>query len=103
MHNLASVLQCLVFIRGEITAHPNFPDKRTTIKPPKLLDQVRNKLRVKHCSICTEQTYADWIKRYIYFHGKRHPKEMGALEVEAFLTHLVEKWGRGQMASDTII
>ncbi len=55
---------------------------------PRLLDQVRDKLRVKHYSIRTEQTYADWIKRYILFHGKRHPKEMGAQEVEAFLTHL---------------
>ena len=55
---------------------------------PKLLDQVRDKMRVKHYSIRTEQTYTDWIKRYIYFHDKRHPAEMGAEEVEAFLTHL---------------
>jgi integron integrase len=68
--------------------HPNFPDKSTTENPPKLLDQVRNKLRVKHYSIRTEQTYSDWIKRYIYYHGKRHPKDMGAREIEAFLTHL---------------
>ena len=51
---------------------------------PKLLDQVRD----KHYSICTEQSYTDWIKRYIYFHDKRHPAEMGAEEIEAFLTHL---------------
>jgi len=69
-------------------AHPNLPDKSTTIKPPKLLDQVRDKLRVKHYSIRTEQTYVDWIKRFIFFHGKRHPKDMGARDVEAFLTHL---------------
>jgi integron integrase len=43
---------------------------------------------VKHYSIRTEQTYSGWIKRYIYFHGKRHPKEMGAEEIEAFLTYL---------------
>jgi len=55
--------------------------------PPKLLDQVRDKLRVKHYSIRTEQTYVDWIKRFIFFHGKRHPKDMGAQDVEAFLTH----------------
>ncbi len=55
---------------------------------PKLLDQVRNKLRVKHYSIRTEQSYTDWIKRYILFHGKRHPNEMGAEDIEAFLTHL---------------
>jgi integron integrase len=55
---------------------------------PKLLDQVRDKLRVKHYAIRTEQSYVDWIKRYIWFHGKRHPKDMGAQEVEAFLSHL---------------
>ncbi len=55
---------------------------------PKLLDQVREKLRVKHYAIRTEQTYVDWIKRFILFHDKRHPKDMGAKDVEAFLTHL---------------
>jgi len=69
-------------------APPNFPVKSTTTNPPKLLDQVRDKLRVKHYSIRTEQTYLDWIKRYIYFHGKRHPKDLGARDIEAFLTHL---------------
>jgi integron integrase len=57
-------------------------------KPPKLLDQVRDKCRVKHYSIRTEYSYTAWIKRYILFHGKRHPKEMGAEDIEAFLTHL---------------
>ncbi len=56
--------------------------------PPKLLDQVRNKLRVKHYSIRSEQSYVDWIKRYILFHGKQHPKNLGARDLEAFLTHL---------------
>ena len=56
--------------------------------PPKLLDQVVARLRVKHYSLRTEKTYVDWIKRYIWFHGKRHPQEMGAPEVEAFLSHL---------------
>jgi integron integrase len=55
---------------------------------PKLLDQVRDKIRVKHYSIRTETQYLQWIKRFIFFHGKRHPKDMGAGEVEAFLTHL---------------
>ena len=54
----------------------------------KLLDQVRDKLRVKHYAIRTEQSYVDWIKRYIYFHDKTHPKDLGAQDVEAFLTHL---------------
>ena len=57
--------------------------------PPKLLDQVRNKIRVKHYSIRTETQYLQWIKRFILFHGKRHPKDMGATEVESFLSHLV--------------
>jgi hypothetical protein len=56
--------------------------------PPKLLDQVRNRIRVKHYSIRTEKQYVQWIKRFILFHGKRHPQEMGAAEVGAFLTHL---------------
>ncbi len=55
---------------------------------PRLLDRVRNRLRVRHYSIRTEEAYLGWIKRYILFHGKRHPEEMGAKEIEAFLTHL---------------
>ena len=55
---------------------------------PKLLDQVRGKIRLKHYSLRTEQAYSDWIRRFIRFHGTRHPREMGAAEVEAFLTHL---------------
>jgi len=56
--------------------------------PPKLLDQVRDKIRVKHYSIRTETQYLQWIKRFIFFHGKRHPRDMGAAEVEEFLSHL---------------
>ena len=58
---------------------------------PRLLDQVREKIRIRHYSIRTEQSYLDWIKRYILFHGKKHPKDMGAPQVEAFLTHLAVK------------
>ena len=57
-------------------------------RKPKLLDRVRDLLRVKHYSIRTEQSYVDWIKRFIFFHDKRHPLEMGEAEVGAFLTHL---------------
>ena len=49
---------------------------------PKLLEQVRGKIRLKHYSLRTEQTYVDWIKRYILFHGKRHPRDMGSGEVD---------------------
>ncbi len=62
------------------------------VKGKKLLDQVRDRCRLKHYSIRTEKTYVDWIKRYIFFHGKRHPNEMGISEIEDFLTNLaVEK------------
>lgn len=65
---------------------------------PKLLDQVRGKIRLKHYSIRTEQSYLDWIKRFILFHGKRHPKDMGPQDVEAFLTHLAVQ---GKVAAST--
>ena len=70
----------------------------TPSRPPKLLDQVRDRLRVKHYSIRTEQVYVDWIKRFIRFHDKRHPKDMGAQEIEAFLTHLAVK---GKVSAST--
>jgi hypothetical protein len=56
--------------------------------PRKLLDQLRDCLRVQHYSTRTEQSYVEWARRYILFHQKRHPKDMGAPEVKAFLTHL---------------
>jgi integron integrase len=59
-----------------------------TPKPPKLLDRMREAIRVRHYSLSTEKTYLHWVKRFIYFHGKRHPAEMGAAEVEAFLSAL---------------
>jgi integron integrase len=56
------------------------------------MDRVSDALRLKHYSYRTEQTYKDWIKRYILYHGKRHPKDMGETEIQAYLTHLaVEK------------
>lgn len=58
---------------------------------PKLLDEVRERIRFKHYSIRTEKSYVDWIRRFILFHGKRHPRDMGAPEVEAFLTHLAAR------------
>jgi len=57
-------------------------------QPPKLLQLVSDTIRTKHYSYRTEQTYIEWIKRYILYHGKRHPKEMGAEEIQAFITHL---------------
>ncbi len=62
-------------------------------KQPRLLDQVGNVIRVKHSSIRTEQSYVQWIRRYILFHNKKHPKDMGEKEINAFLKHLaVNRW-----------
>jgi hypothetical protein len=55
---------------------------------PRLLDRVRQACRPRHYSIRTETAYVDWIKRFIVFHGKRHSLEMGAAEINAFLSHL---------------
>lgn len=60
----------------------------TAVKPPRLLDQIREAIRLKHYSIRTEDVYVDWTRRFVLFHGKRHPRDMGAVEVEHFLTHL---------------
>ncbi|GHU28716.1 hypothetical protein AGMMS50256_11670 [Betaproteobacteria bacterium] len=59
-----------------------------TTSSPKLLDQVRERLRLKHYSIKTEHQYVQWVRRVILFHQKHHPAEMGVVEVEAFLTYL---------------
>ncbi|HEN47249.1 MAG TPA: integron integrase [Mizugakiibacter sp.] len=55
---------------------------------PKLLDQLRERLHTLHYSPRTEATYVDWVRRFMLFHSERHPVEMGAAEVEAFLSHL---------------
>ncbi|MGN6229472.1 MAG: integron integrase [Dyella sp.] len=60
----------------------------TAVKAPRLLDQVRARLRLRHYSLRTEQAYIGWIRRFILANGKRHPRDMGAAEVEAFLTAL---------------
>jgi Phage integrase, N-terminal SAM-like domain len=64
--------------------HPSLPGS----PPPKFLDRVRWHLRVKRYSIRTEQAYIDWIRRFIFFHNKRRPEEMGEEEIAAFLSHL---------------
>ena len=65
---------------------------------PRLLDRVREAIRARHYSRRTEKAYVHWIKRYIFFHGKRHPAEMGAAEVSAFLTVLAVQ---GKVAAST--
>ena len=56
--------------------------------PPRLLDRLKEQLRARHYSLRTEDAYVDWTRRFILFHGKRHPQELGAPEVQAFLSHL---------------
>ena len=67
-------------------------------KPKRLLEQVRDVMRLKHYSLRTERSYCDWIERFIRFHAMRHPQEMGEAEVSAFLTHLARE---GQVAAST--
>jgi integron integrase len=66
--------------------------------PPRLLDQMSQVLRVRHYSPRTEACYCHWVKQFTLFHGKRHPRELGAAEVEQFLTHLAV---RGRVSSST--
>lgn len=60
-------------------------------RPPRLLDAVRAAIRVRHYSHRTEKAYVDWIRRFILYHGKRHPREMGGLEVAQYLSHLASE------------
>src|SRR5437870_9318115 len=71
---------------------PTLSDKVTRTKP-NLLDQVRDVIRLKHFSIRTEQSYIHWIRRFILFHHKRHPRDMAETEVTEFLTHLARDGG----------
>jgi len=61
-----------------------------TENKPKLLDQVRQVIRIKHYSLRTEESYINWIKRFIFFHNKKHPLEMGEKEIGKFITHLAK-------------
>lgn len=72
--------------------------KRSDTGKIKLIDRVREAMRLKHYSLRTERTYSDWIERFIRFHDLRHPREMGEAEVSAFLTHLARD---GDVAAST--
>src|SRR5947207_1846093 len=76
---------------------PDFP-VQSKPNPPRLVDRVRDVMRLKHYSLRTERTYWDWIERFIRFHGMRHPSEMAEAEVGAFLTHLARD---GNVAAST--
>jgi integron integrase len=74
----------------------NLPSRYPQMAPasaqkPKLLDRLREALRSRHYSRRTEQTYCQWVKRFIFFHDKRHPAEMAEPEINAYLTHLAVK------------
>lgn len=64
------------------------PDAPEAMQKPRLLDRVRAVARLRHLSLRTEQAYSDWIRRFILFHRKRHPEEMGSEEIRQFLSHL---------------
>jgi hypothetical protein len=64
------------------------PASRPTLRSTRLLDQLRERIRYCHYSIRTEEAYVYWVRAFVRFSGLRHPRELGAPEVEAFLTHL---------------
>jgi hypothetical protein len=66
----------------------NYGPAAAAIQKPKLLDQVRQAIRTRHYSNMTEKAYVGWIKRFIFFHDKRHPAEMGEREIARFLSSL---------------
>jgi integron integrase len=68
------------------------------VTQPKLLDQYRERLRIKHYSLRTEQAYLHWVRRFIYFHSKRHPAGLGGPEMERFLSHLATE---GRVSAST--
>src|SRR6266487_5298175 len=65
---------------------------------PKLLDQIRQLMRLRHYSLRTEEAYVGWIRRYILFHGKRHPRDLAESDIAGFLSSLAVK---GQVAAST--
>ena len=78
--------------------HPTFPAANgPPPRQPRLLDQIRTAIRARHYSYRTEQAYVHSIKRFIYFHGLRHPRDLGEAEVTAFLNSLAA--GRGVAAA----
>lgn len=79
-----------------VLGKPNISQMESPSKPPaplRLLDQLREAIRVRHMSLRTEEAYREWARRFILFHHKRHPKEMGAEEVAAFLSYLAVERG----------
>src|SRR5216684_4377260 len=82
------MLACVTRVAARLAPLTDSRALNDSASPPRLLDRVRTAVRVRHYSRRTEQAYADWIRRYILFHKKRHPSTMGAAEVSAFLAWL---------------
>jgi hypothetical protein len=80
----------LAFVYQHVLARPL--GDITLPQPPRLLDRLRMALRVRHYAAATEESYVHWAERYIRFHELRHPKDLGAAEVSAFLTDLSAGW-----------
>jgi len=80
--------------REQPTTNPATTPANSSASPqkPKLLDQVRQAIRTRHYSYRTEKAYIHWIKRYIFFHNKRHPVDMGEAEIAQFLSSLASDW-----------
>ena len=88
-------------IRPENTETPKTvgtPIAESNAESPRLLDQVRRTMRLAHYAIRTQEAYLVWNRRFILFHNKRHPREMGAPEITSFLTHLAVE---GEVAPST--
>ena len=88
-------------IRAHMTYHSDSVAIKTStdaVTPPRLFDEVRRRLRLKHYSLSTERVYLQWIRRFVVANGKRHPREMGGREVECFLSGLATE---GQVAAST--
>jgi integron integrase len=81
-------MQHVTHVTSRVTTDSNQRPPESAAAKPKLLDQVRQAIRALHYSKRTEKTYVEWVKRFIFFHGKRHPFEMGEPEINQFLTHL---------------
>src|SRR5687768_3758874 len=69
---------------ASLPANPSSPSARA----PGLLDALREAIRLRHYSLRTEKAYVDWVRRFIRFHGRRHPRELGGEHVQAFLSSL---------------
>jgi Phage integrase, N-terminal SAM-like domain len=93
---LANAREALTFVYEHVVHRPL--GEMALPEPPRLLDRLRQALRVRHYSPRTEDCYVDWAARFIRFHGMRHPREMSAPEVSAFLTDLATT---GHVAAST--